>query len=767
MQVIKRNGKQEEVKFDKIIYRIKSLSNGLNVDPPYLAQRAITGLHDNIQTKDIDNFLAETAAVLSAEHPDYAKLAARIAVSSLHKETNSSFYQTSKQLYKAGILSDQYIEKVKKFVDQLEKEIDYERDFNFDYFGYKTLERSYLLKIDGKIIERPQHMFMRVAVEVCDDFVAMSVLYIMLSKGIFTHATPTLFNSGTKRPQLSSCFLLAMQDDSIEGIYDTLKDCALISKNAGGIGLNVHNVRAKGSHIKGTNGFSNGIVPMIKVFNETARYVDQGGGKRKGSFAIYLEPWHADVELFLELKKPTGKEELRARDIFLALWIPDLFMKRVEANADWTLMDPNQQPGLADVYGAEFETLYNKYEQEFPNLKRIKARELMTKIIESQLESGTPYILFKDACNEKSNQKNIGTIKSSNLCCEIVEVSTPDETAVCNLGSICLPKFVRFTEDGKPFFHFDELHLYTSIAVHRLNSVIDKNFYPTEKTRKSNMRHRPIGLGVQGLCDVFFQMKLPYCSKEAKELDERIFATIYHAAIEASAQAAKDNGPYETYDGSPASKGLLQYDLWNKEPHSSLDWKELKEFVAENGLRNSLLTALMPTASTSQIFGNTECFEVVTSNIYKRQTLAGEFVVINKYLISDLEKLDLWSTEMRDKIIGANGSIQNIKEIPDDVRELYKTVWEIPQREVIDHAAIRAPYICQSQSMNLFFNSNVSFGTINSALFYAWKKGLKTGSYYLRTKPVAEAVKVTVKNETKTEEIACSLENPEACIMCQ
>jgi len=762
MQVVKRNGKKEEVKFDKIIQRIKSLSRDLNLDPGYLAQRAITGLHDDISTTGIDHFLAETAATLSSEHFNYARLAARIAISSLHKDTHPSFYQTSKLLYKHGVLSERYIAKVKLFADEIEQIVDYSKDFDFDFFGYKTLERSYLLRIKDKVIERPQQLFMRVALDVCDELDDIKELYKMLSEGYYTHATPTLFNAGTKRPQLSSCFLLAMQDDSIEGIYDTLKDCALISKSAGGIGVHLHNVRAKGSPIKGTNGTSNGIVPMIKVFNETARYVDQGGGKRKGSFAMYLEPWHADIEQFLELKKPTGKDELRARDIFLALWIPDLFMERVEADKQWTLMCPSQQPGLSDCYGEAFKILYEKYESENPHLKRIKARDLMKKIIESMLEAGVPYIMFKDPCNQKSNQKNAGIIKSSNLCCEILEVSTKDQTAVCNLASICLPKCLT---DGS--FDFDKLHHVAKIAVKNLNRVIDKTLYPTIKAQTSNMIQRPLGLGVQGLCDVFFALGLPYDSDEAKLLDEAIAAHIYYAALEASCEEAQKHGPYSDFSRSPAAQGQLQYDLWGVEPYSTnLDWQALRAKIKEHGLRNSLLIALMPTASTSQLFGNTECFEVVTSNLYKRQTLAGEFVVVNKYLVSELEKLGIWNAGLREKIIQGNGSVQHIEEIPEQIRKVYRTVWEISQREVIDHAAVRGPYICQSQSMNLFF-AKPSFGAITSALFYAWKKGLKTGCYYTRTKPATDAVKVTTNISSQEEAIACSLENPEACVSCQ
>jgi ribonucleoside-diphosphate reductase alpha chain len=764
MQVVKRNGKIEEVKFDKISHRIKSLAHDLKVDPAFLTQRTVTGLYDKIPTSKIDTFLSETAAVLSSEHPDYAKLAARLATSCLHKETHASFYQTTKQLFKHGILSDDYLAKVKANADAFERMIDYGRDFQFDYFGFKTLERSYLLRIDGKIVERPQHLFMRVAIAVCgradqDCLAEVESLYSCLSLGLYTHATPTLFNAGTKRPQLSSCFLLGLED-SIDGIFDTLKECAQISKYAGGIGLHVTNIRASGSRIHGTNGVSSGILPMLKVFNETARYVDQAG-RRKGSFAIYLEPWHADVEQFLDLKKPTGKEELRARDLFLALWVPDLFMERVEQDLPWTLMCPAQQPGLSDVHGEKFKALYEQYEQQFPSLKRMPARELMTKIIESMMESGTPYILFKDACNSKSNQQNIGTIKSSNLCAEILEVSDANESAVCNLASVCLPAFVDENE-----FDFDKLETITRLAVKNLNQVIDRNFYPTDKTAASNRAHRPIGLGVQGLADVFFKLRLPFASPAAKALDEQILATMYHAALDTSCDLAKDHGPYSTFNGSPLSQGLLQFDLWGSKGDPRYDWDALRAKVKQHGVRNSLLIALMPTASTSQIFGNTEAFEPITSNLYKRQTLAGEFVVVNKHLIQELEHLGLWDAEMRDKIVQAGGSVQGISEIPADVKEIFKTVWELSQRDLIDHAAARGPYVCQSQSMNLFF-SRPSFGTINSALFYSWKKGLKTGAYYTRTRPSTEAVKVTTKIEDKQEAVACSIENPDACIVCQ
>jgi ribonucleoside-diphosphate reductase alpha chain len=767
MYVVKRNGKKEEVRFDKILQRVKAFISDLNVEPVSVSQKVVAGLHEGITTKAIDNLLAETASVLASEHPDYAKLAARIAVSSLHKET-TTFYQTMKMLYKEGYLSDDFIQVVKQNGTVIESSIKYDRDFDFDYFGYKTLEKSYLLKINGKIVERPQHLFMRVAIGVCGaDLDKVFELYDLMSQGYYTHATPTLFNAGTKRPQMSSCFLISMEDDSIDGIYNTLKECALISKHAGGIGLHVHNVRAQGSHIKGTNGTSNGIIPMLKVFNETARYVDQGGGKRKGSIAIYIEPWHADIETFLDLKKNTGKEEFRARDLFLALWVPDLFMKRVEADQDWSLMCPNECPDLSDSVGDAFEKLYTKYEKEGKVRKTIKAREIMMKIMESLSETGVPYILFKDAANLKSNQQNIGVIKSSNLCTEILEVSTPEETAVCNLASICLPKFI-IEKKGKKYFDFDKLIEVVKVSTRNLNFVIDKNFYPTEKTKRSNMRHRPIGIGVQGLADVFYALGYAYDSQEAKDLNKEIFEAMYFGACTSSMELAKENGAYETFQGSPASQGKLQFDLWGVAPSDKYDWSSLKEEIKKHGMRNSLLIAPMPTASTSQIFGNTEAFEPVTSNIYKRQTLAGEFIVVNKYLVRDLQKLNLWNGVIRDKIISENGSVQNIPEIPSNVKEVYKTVWEMSQKVIIDLAADRGPFICQSQSMNLYF-AKPNFGAMNSALFYGWKKGLKTGSYYTRSRPAVDAVKVTTKIEEKvqqSEALVCSLENPESCEAC-
>lgn len=667
-------------------------------------------------------------------------------VSSLQKET-SGYATATRELSEIGILSDAYVDFVAKNQFALEEMIDYKRDYQFDYFGYKTLERSYLLKVKGVVVERPQDMFMRVAVAVAgDDLEEIRELYDLLSLGYYTHATPTLFNAGCKMQQLSSCFLLAMQEDSINGIYDTLKDCALISKSAGGIGLHIHNIRATGAPIIGTNGVSNGIVPMLKVFNETARYVDQGGGKRKGSFAVYLEPWHADIESFLDLRKNHGKEEFRARDLFLALWVPDLFMERVENDAEWTLFSPHNTKGLSDLYGAEFTQKYQEYERMGLGVKTIKARQLMTQIIESQAETGTPYMLYKDACNEKSNQKNLGTIKSSNLCAEIMEVSTRDETAACNLASMALPKFVTGTG-----FDFDKLHQVTKVAIKNLDRVIDVNYHPTDKIEKSNHAHRPVGLGIQGLADVFFKMHLPFDSEEALQLNRDIAETMYHASLEASCEIAAQKGAYSSYDGSPISHGQFQFDLWDEQPSSRWDWSQLKRQIAEHGVRNSLLIAQMPTASTAQILGNNEAFEAQTSNIYKRQTLSGEFIIINKHLVSDLEERGLWTSKIRDAIILNNGSVQDIDAIPDDLQSVYRTVWEISQKVIIDMSAARAPFVCQSQSLNLWLASP-TFAQINAMHFYAWKRGLKTGMYYLRSKPSTNAVKVTVGQQSEDED---------------
>ncbi len=761
MYVIKRNGNRQKVSLDKTTDRLKELSKGLNVDPIKVAQKVVAGIYDGIHTSEIDNYLSETAAVMTAEHPDYSSLASRVAIDSLHKETKGFLYTTEK-LYKQGTLSNEYYEIIEKNGEAYEKLIDYNRDFNFEYFGFKTLEKSYLIKYKGKIIERPQDMYMRVAVTICGDKGINEVqeLYDLMSNGFYIHATPTLFNAGTKLQQLSSCFLIGIEEDSIDGIFNTLKDTALISKTAGGIGLHIHNVRGTGSPIKGTNGVSNGIIPMLKVFNETARYVDQGGGKRKGSFAIYLEPWHADIEPFLDLKKNHGKEEFRTRDLFLSLWVPDLFMQRVEENGDWTLMSESECPGLSNTYGKDFVDLYTKYEREEKGRKTIKARDLMSKIIESQAETGVPYILYKDACNAKSNQKNIGTIKGSNLCAEIIQYSDERESAVCNLASIALPKFV---ENGT--YNFDALHKVAKVATKNLDRVINKNYYPTSKTKRSNFRHRPIGLGVQGLADVFFKLKLPYENQEAKLLNKNIFETIYHAAIEASIEIAKEDGAYETFEGSPISMGNFQFNMWNAKPSSRYDWDKLRADIKKYGIRNSLVTSLMPTASTAQILGNTEAFEIQTSNIYKRQTLSGEFMLVNKYLIKELTDLGLWNQEIRDKIIIGNGSVQHIEEIPQSIKDIYKTVWEVSQKVVIDMAVDRSPYICQSQSMNLWL-ADPTLGQINAMHFYAWKKGLKTGMYYLRSKPAANAIKVTVKDTNAKNQVNHSNNEQEDCLMC-
>ncbi len=794
MYVIKRDGRKEPVKFDKVTARIQKLAYGLSehVDTFTVAQKVIEGIFDGVTTSQLDNLAAEIAASMTTRHPDFAILAARIAVSNLHKNTKKSFSATMKDLYeyidphtgkKAPLLADDVFEMIWKNRDLLDSTIIYDRDFGYDYFGFKTLEKSYLLKLNGAVAERPQHMIMRVAVGIHKDNLESAIeTYNLMSERWFTHATPTLFNAGSPKPQLSSCFLLQMQDDSIDGIYNTLKNCAKISQSAGGIGLSIHNIRATGSYIRGTNGTSNGIVPMLRVFNDTARYVDQGGGKRKGSFAIYLEPWHADIFDLLELKKNHGKEELRARDLFYALWISDLFMERVEQDGDWSLFCPNEAPGLSDCYGDKFRELYTKYEKEGRQRKTIKAQELWFAIMESQIETGTPYMLYKDACNEKSNQKNLGTIKSSNLCTEIVEYTAPDEIAVCNLASIALPRFVI---NGK--FDHQRLFEITYVVTKNLNKVIDINYYPVEEARKSNMRHRPIGIGVQGLADAFILLRMPFDSEEAKELNKEIHETIYYAAMTASKDLAKVDGTYETYEGSPVSQGIFQYDMWNVTPSSRWEWDVLKEEVKKYGVRNSLLLAPMPTASTSQILGNNECFEPYTSNIYTRRVLSGEFPIVNKHLLKDLVKLGLWNESMKNKIIAANGSVQNIEEIPQDLKDIYKTVWEIKQRTIIDMAADRGAYICQSQSLNLFIQ-DANFAKLTSMHFYAWKKGLKTGMYYLRTKSAADAIKFTVdqsylkqaqetaainsgtlnviSKEEAFEQMACSLDDPESCEAC-
>ncbi|MEQ9374173.1 MAG: ribonucleoside-diphosphate reductase subunit alpha [Imperialibacter sp.] len=790
MLVIKRDGHRESVKFDKITARIEKLCYALNADyisPVEVAMKVINGLYDGVSTQQLDNLAAETAASMATKHPDYAILAARIAVSNLHKVTSKSFSNTMKRLYtyvdpktgeNAPLISKEAWKVIKENAAHLDSSIIYDRDFGYDYFGFKTLERSYLIRLDGQVVERPQHMLMRVAVGIhMDDIDSVIETYNLLSEKWFTHATPTLFNAGTPKPQLSSCFLLQMKDDSIDGIYDTLKQCAKISQSAGGIGLSIHNVRATGSYIRGTNGVSNGIIPMLRNFDMTARYVDQGGGKRKGSFAIYIEPWHADIFDFLQLKKNHGKEELRARDLFYALWIPDLFMKRVESNSEWSLLDPNECPGLSDCWGEEFERLYEKYEKEGKGRRSVKAQELWFEILEAQIETGVPYMLFKDAANRKSNQKNLGTIKSSNLCTEIIEYTAPDEVAVCNLASLSLPKYV--SEDGT--FDHQKLYEITKVATKNLNKVIDVNYYPVPEARKSNMRHRPIGLGVQGLADAFILMRYPFESPEAKQLNKDIFETMYFAAMEASMEIAKVEGPYETFKGSPTSKGIFQFDMWGVTPDSGRwDWEKLKQDVKKNGVRNSLLVAPMPTASTSQILGNNECFEPYTSNIYTRRVLSGEFIVVNKHLLKDLIKLNLWSEDMKNQLMGENGSIQNIAGIPDDIKELYKTVWEISQKTILEMAGDRGPYICQSQSLNIHM-LNPNFGKLTSMHFTAWKLGLKTGMYYLRTKAATDAIKFTVekqKNKVPTAaeleemdaknqaDMSCSLDDPESCESC-
>lgn len=766
MYVTKRDGKKQEVKFDKITSRIQKLCYGLDmnyVDPTLVSLKVIDGIYDGVTTSELDNLAAEVAATMTTRHPDYASLAARIAVSNLHKNTKKSFSATVNDLYHyhdpktnshSPLVSEEIYQLTLKHADELDAALIFDRDFTYDYFGFKTLERSYLLKMYGKVVERPQHMLMRVSLGIHkDDITAAIETYHLMSEKWFTHATPTLFNSGTPNPQMSSCFLLQIKEDSIEGIFDTLKACAKISQSAGGIGLSVHHVRATGSYIRGTGGTSNGIIPMLKVFNDTARYIDQGGGKRKGSFAVYLEPWHADIYSFLDLRKNTGKEELRARDLFTAMWIPDLFMKRVEANGEWSLFCPNEAPGLEEVWGEAFDTLYTRYEKEGKARKIIRAQELWFKILESQIETGTPYLLYKDACNGKSNQQNLGVIKCSNLCAEIIEYTAPDEIAVCNLASIALPRFVK---DGE--FDHEKLFEITKVLVKNLNRIIDVNRYPVVEAENSNRRHRPIGIGVQGLADAFILMRYPFESELARKLNRDIFETIYFASLTASMELAKTEGPYSTFKGSPLSHGVFQFDLWKTAPSERWDWEKLRVEVMRHGVRNSLLVALMPTASTSQILGNNECFEPYTSNLYTRRVLSGEFIVVNKYLFKDLVRIGLWNEDMKNQIFASNGSIQQIEGIPDALKEIYKTVWEIKQKALIDLAADRGPFICQTQSLNLFME-NPTFAKLSSMHFYAWKKGLKTGIYYLRSKAAAEAIKFTVKKE-----VACSLEP--GCVSC-
>ncbi|KAJ2079780.1 ribonucleotide-diphosphate reductase subunit rnr1 [Coemansia sp. RSA 988] len=801
MFVIKRGGRSEKVQFDKITARINKLSYGLDtnfVDSAAVAQKVISGVYQGVTTAELDNLAAETAAYMTVQHPDYAILAARIAVSNLQKETHDSFADTIRDLYdfinpKTGkhspMVSDKLVAVAEAHRERIDAAIDYSRDFNYNYFGFKTLERSYLLRVNGRPIERPQHMLMRVSLGIHgDDITAAIETYELMSSKHFTHASPTLFNSGTPRPQLSSCFLVAMRDDSIEGIYDTLKTCAQISKNAGGIGLHVSNIRATGAYIAGTNGTSNGLVPMLRVFNNTARYVDQGGNKRPGAFAIYLEPWHADVFAFLDLRKNHGKEEVRARDLFYALWIPDLFMQRVIDGGKWSLFCPHEAPGLQEVWGADFEALYTKYETT-PGLPRqtIDAQKLWYAILDSQIETGNPFMLYKDACNRKSNQQNLGTIKCSNLCTEIVEYSNPDEVAVCNLASIALPTFVKSPTE----YDFDRLHDVTKVITFNLNKIIDINFYPVPETRNSNLRHRPIGIGVQGLADAFLAMRMPFDSPEARELNRSIFETIYHAALEASCELAERLGAYDSYAGSPLSQGKLQPDFWDHVPSDRWDWDALRARVAKWGARNSLLVAPMPTASTSQILGFNECFEPYTSNLYTRRVLAGEFQVVNPWLLRELVERGLWDDTMRHKLIASNGSVQDINGIPDDVKQLYKTVYEIKQKVILDMAADRGAFIDQSQSLNIHMDGP-NYQKLTSMHFYGWKKGLKTGMYYLRTKPATDAIKFTVDVEkvgaaaiakgkldkekpdaaadsVSEEELArlqCSIDNRDSCTMC-
>ncbi|KAI9029734.1 ribonucleoside-diphosphate reductase large chain [Phycomyces nitens] len=785
MFVYKRDGRRENVAFDKITARINKLCYGLDmnyIDPTSIAQKVISGVYQGVTTVELDNLAAETAAYMTTAHPDYAILAARIAISNLHKETKKVFSQVVEDLHSyinpktdkhSPMISDYTYSVIMKNAERLNSAIIYDRDFGYNFFGFKTLERSYLLKINGKVAERPQHLIMRVAVGIHgEDIDAAIETYNLMSEKFFTHASPTLFNAGTPRPQMSSCFLLTMKEDSIEGIYATLKICAQISKTAGGIGMSIHDIRATGSYIAGTNGYSNGILPMLRVFNNTARYVDQGGNKRPGAFAMYLEPWHPDIFTFLDLRKNFGKDEIRARDLFYALWIPDMFMRRVEENGEWSLFCPSEAPGLADVWGDKFDALYLQYEREGRARQTIKAQKLWYAILEAQTETGNPFMLYKDACNRKSNQQNLGTIKSSNLCTEIVQYSSPDEVAVCNLASLALPSYVV----NREYFDFKKLHAVTKVVTKNLNKIIDVNYYPVPEAELSNMRHRPIGLGVQGLADAFMLMRYPFDSPEAKELNIQIFETIYHAALEASMEIATTLGPYETYAGSPVSKGKLQFDMWGVTPTSLWDWTSLKAKIAKHGVRNSLLVAPMPTASTSQILGFNECFEPYTSNLYTRRVLAGEFQVVNPWLLKDLVEMGLWNDNVKNQIMSDSGSIQNIAIIPAHIKALYKTVWEIAQRTIIDMAADRGAYIDQSQSLNIFIGE-ANFGKLTSMHFYGWKKGLKTGMYYLRTRPAVDAIKFTVDqlslkeyrdktNKENEADMVCSIDNKDACVSC-
>ena len=770
MQVVKRNGSKEDVSFDKVLNRIKLCANNLDVNPTLIAQRTLSRIYDGVKTSELDELAAQLSISLLTTNADYGTLASRIIISNHHKNTHNSFINVVRELSSQNnprnglplkYLADEHIQICERFATEIDAKIDYNRDFLLDYFGFKTLEKQkYLMRsAEGKALERPQHMWMRVAVALWGELAMISPeeglarifeTYDLVSQKYFIHATPTNYNAGSPRPQMSSCYLLSMADDSISGIYKTLADCAQISKYAGGIGLHIHNIRAKGSHIAGNGGTSTGIVPMLRNFNATARYVDQGS-KRNGSIAIYLEPWHADIEDFLRMKLNTGTEDERARDLFYALWVPDLFMERVEQNGQWTLFCPHEAPGLSDVWGEEFNKLYLKYEAEGKGRKTVDAQKLWFKVLDSQIETGTPYILYKDAANGKSNQQNLGTIKSSNLCTEIIEYSSPDETAVCNLASLALPSYVNQKSRS---FDYAKLRQVVKVVTRNLNRVIDINFYPTPETKRSNMRHRPIGIGVQGLADVFALLRAPWESEKAASLNQRIFEHIYYAALEASCELAEKEGTYETYEGSPASQGKLQYDLWDITPMTqedgSLDWDSLKEKIAKHGLRNSLLVAPMPTASTSQILGFNECIEPVTSNIYTRRTLSGEFIIVNRHLMKDLQVLDLWNDDMKQLIIALNGSIQGIDAIPEAIKNLYKTSWEIKQRVLIDMSAARGAFVCQSQSLNLFV-PDPTYSKLTSMHFYSWKKGLKTGIYYLRTRAPVMAQKFTVDPELQKE----------------
>jgi len=830
MRVIKRNSEMEDVSFDKVLNRLKNLSSGLTIDVSEIAQKVCSRIYDGVKTHELDELAAYLCSSMSIEHPDYSILASRIIVSNHHKNTSPSFSETIQTLYNnvdnhnnpIPLVSDELYSVVQKNKEKLNTCIDYQRDYLFDYFGFKTLERAYLLRVNKRIIERPQHMWMRVAIGIHGhDIKEVLQTYDLLSRKYFTHATPTLFNAGTNRPQLSSCFLCSVNDDSVSGIFDSLKEVALISKYAGGIGLHIHQIRGNGSHIRGTNGTSNGIIPMLRVFNNTARYIDQAG-KRLGSIAVYLETWHTDIESFLELKKNHGSEEDRCRDLFLALWISDLFMERVKAEGKWSLMCPDKCRGLSDVYGDDFKELYERYESEGKYTKQINAQDLWFKILEAQIEQGVPYILYKDAANKKSNQKNLGTIKSSNLCAEVLIYSSPEETGVCNLASICLPSYLSFGDADEanvssnssrgspvsvsvPVFDFEKLHEITKVITKNLNKVIDKNFYPVEKARRSNLKHRPIGIGIQGLADVFIQMRYPFESDEAKQLNKDIFETIYHAAVEASMELAKKRcqiindikslnhkildvdiknyvnefekdignpkyiGAYSSFEGSPMSQGLFQFDLWNADADANAnaryDWDKLRADVKEYGVRNSLLLSPMPTASTSQIMGFNESFEPFTNNIFQRKTLSGEFIVINKYLINDLIHKGLWGKELKDTIILHEGSVQNIPEIDDETKAIYKTAWEIKQRNIIDMSADRGQYICQTQSLNIFMEEP-DFQKLSSMHFYGHSKGLKTGSYYLRTRPKAKTQQFTIDPDFAKKKRRCADENAETCVLC-